>query len=184
MNKFDIFISSLTDHELAILVRYRYRGLLENSKQKINEEVKNRNLSVSELNRYSRAKLIAESAKGSKQCVRCGSEKWFEEHEYSEKPFNEFLSVEVVADTHRCMLCGYNPFKETPKNFFQKLKRVFSMNKKNAFINGTLCKQKQYFDDYENIKNPARINKRREKMGLNPIEEHLKTWNIEWDYQK
>jgi hypothetical protein len=39
---------------------------LENSKQKINEEVKNRNLSVRKLNRYSREKLIAESAKGSK----------------------------------------------------------------------------------------------------------------------
>lgn len=42
----------------------------------------------------------------------------------------------------------------------------------------------KYYIDYENIKNPARINKRREKMGLNPIEEYLKTWNIEWDYQK
>jgi len=42
----------------------------------------------------------------------------------------------------------------------------------------------KYYIDYENIKNPARINKRREKMGLNRIEEYLKTWNIEWDYQK
>jgi hypothetical protein len=32
MNEFDNFISSLTDHELAILVRYRYPELLENSK--------------------------------------------------------------------------------------------------------------------------------------------------------
>jgi hypothetical protein len=133
MYKFDNLISSLTDHELAILVRYRYQGLLENTKQKINEEVKNRNLSVSELNRYSREKLKAESAKGSKQCVRCGSEKWFEEHEYSEKPFNEFSSVEVVADTYRCLLCGYNPIKETPKNFFQKLKRVIRLNKSKRF---------------------------------------------------
>jgi len=36
----------------------------------------------------------------------------------------------------------------------------------------------------ENIKNPARIDKRRAKMSLNSIEEYLKTWNIEWDYQK
>jgi hypothetical protein len=133
MYKFDNLISSLTDHELAILVRYRYQGLLENTKQKINEEVKNRNLSVSELNRYSREKLKAESAKGSKQCVRCGSEKWFEEHEYSEKPFNEFSSVEVVTDSFRCLLCGYNPFKETPKNFFQKLKRTVRLNKNKRF---------------------------------------------------
>ncbi len=133
MNEFDNFIRSLTDHELAILVRYRYPGLLENSKQKINEEVKNRNLSISELNRYSREKLKAESAKGSKQCVRCGSEKWFEEHEYSEKPFNEFSSVEVVTDSYHCLLCGYNPFKEIPKNFFQKLKRVVRLNKNKRF---------------------------------------------------
>jgi hypothetical protein len=32
MNEFDKFKGSLTDHELAILVRYRYPGMLENSK--------------------------------------------------------------------------------------------------------------------------------------------------------
>jgi hypothetical protein len=123
MNEFDNFIRSLTDHELAILVRYRYPGLLENSKQKINEEVKNRNLSISELNKYSKEKLKAESAKGSKQCVRCGSEKWFEEHEYSEKPFNEFSSVEVVTDSYRCLLCGYNPFIINTEEFSSKTKK-------------------------------------------------------------
>lgn len=133
MNEFDNFIRSLTDHELSILVRYRYPGLLENSKKRITEEVKNRNLSSNELNRYSKEKLNAEAAKGLKQCLRCGSEKWFEEHEYSEKPFNEFSSVEVVTDTHRCMLCGYNPFKETPKNFFQKLKKAVRLNKNKRF---------------------------------------------------
>jgi hypothetical protein len=133
MNEFNKFIGSLTDHELAILVKYRYQGLLENSKQKINEEVKNRNLSISELNRYSSEKLNTKSAKGSKQCLRCGSEKWFEEHEYSEKPFNEFSSVEVVTDSYRCLLCGYNPFKETPKNFFQKLKKAVRLTKNKRF---------------------------------------------------
>ncbi len=33
MNEFNKFIHSLTDHELAILVRFRYQGLLENSKK-------------------------------------------------------------------------------------------------------------------------------------------------------
>jgi hypothetical protein len=106
---------------------------LENSKQKINEEVKNRNLSIKELNRYSSEKLNTESVKGSKRCLRCGSEKWFEEPEYSEKPFNEFSSVEVVTDTYCCLLCGYNPFKELPKNFLQKLKRVIRLNKNRRF---------------------------------------------------
>jgi len=116
MNEFNKFIRSLTDHELAILVRYRYQGLLENSKQKINEEVKNRKLSVSELNRYSREKLNAEAAKGSKQCVRCGSEKWFEEHEYSEKPFNEFSSVLPL------LVVWIQPDQRNTEEFFSETK--------------------------------------------------------------
>ncbi len=41
----------------------------------------------------------------------------------------------------------------------------------------------KYFFNYEETRNPKRINKRRDSMELPPIEEYLKTWDIEWYIQ-
>lgn len=43
--------------------------------------------------------------------------------------------------------------------------------------------QKEYFD-YSKLKKPAYVNKRRKSVGLGPIEDYVKFWNITWDYKK
>ncbi|MDO9254628.1 MAG: hypothetical protein Q7U54_03875 [Bacteroidales bacterium] len=42
---------------------------------------------------------------------------------------------------------------------------------------------KSYFD-YSKLRNPYNINNRRKKMGLGPIEDYVKIWNITWDYKQ
>lgn len=43
--------------------------------------------------------------------------------------------------------------------------------------------QKEFFN-YRTLKNPSKVNKRRKKVGLGPIEEYVKIWNITWEYKK
>lgn len=43
--------------------------------------------------------------------------------------------------------------------------------------------EKQFFD-YSKLKRPQTVNKRRKSVGLGPIEEYVKIWNITWDYKK
>ncbi len=129
MSELDNFISSLSDHELAIFFGYRYDSFLENSKKKIETEIRKRNLSSEKLKSLIDAKLINESIKESISCPRCGSYKLFIETDYKEIPVSEFSSAEVAMDSHRCRLCGYNADKKTPKKFSEKIKRIFKKNR-------------------------------------------------------
>ncbi len=43
--------------------------------------------------------------------------------------------------------------------------------------------QKEFFN-YNTLKNPSKVNKRRKKVGLGPIEEYVKIWDITWDYKQ
>lgn len=135
MSKFENFISSLTDHELAIFVGYRYQGFLASSKEKILAEIKKRKLSSDQLEAYFTTKLESESAKNLNSCPRCGSNQLFVETDYQEKPVSDLSSVEIAIDTFRCRLCGFNPDKDTPKNFFDRLKRKIKNNKHKRIIN-------------------------------------------------
>ena len=124
MNEFEKFISRLSDHELAIFVKYRYDGFLAGSKEKIDKELKHRKLSADKLENYLKGKLNLNGGEDARKCLRCGSGKLFSETSYQEIPFNEFSSLEVASETHRCRLCGFNADKEEPKNFMDRIKRV------------------------------------------------------------
>jgi transposase-like protein len=135
MTEFEKFYGNLTDHELAIFVGYQYDGFLEKSKEKIAEEIRVRNLSSEELETFYNKKLNIGLEEGLKKCPRCGSEKLIIETDYNEKPITEFSSVEVAIDTYRCRLCGFNPDKETYKNIFDRIKRIFRNNRSKRIIN-------------------------------------------------
>ncbi len=125
MSELDNFISSLSDHELAIFFGYRYDRFLDKSKEKIDKEIKKRNLSSEKLKSLLDTKLNNESIKDIRNCPRCGSNKLFIETDYKEIPISEFSSAEVAMDSYRCRLCGYNANKQTPKNFLERIKRIF-----------------------------------------------------------
>lgn len=125
MSEFEKFINRLSDHEFAIFVKYRYDGFLAGSKEKIDQELKNRKLTADKLESYSKEELNSDGGEGPQKCLRCGSAKLFRETSYQEIPFNEFSSLEVASETQRCRLCGFNPGKEEPKNFTERLKRMF-----------------------------------------------------------
>lgn len=126
MNRFDHFIHSLSDHELAIFVKYRRDGFLAKSKEKIDTEIKNRKLTPEKLESYSYEKLRIKTEGKIKNCSRCGSDILFTETSYNELPFNEFSSLEVASNTIRCRLCGLNPGKEKPKNIIKKVGRIIT----------------------------------------------------------
>ena len=129
MKELDNFIVGLTDHELAIFFAYRYEGFLKKSKIKIENEIKNRDLSSEKLKSLSKIKLNNELHKETKCCPRCGSKKLFMETDYREVPVSEFSSAEVATDSNRCRLCGYNPNKSNPKNFTERIRKVFKKTK-------------------------------------------------------
>lgn len=130
MNEFKDFISSLTDHELAIFFGYRYNAFLENSQKKIDEQIKNRNLSSAKLELLKESKLGSDLSKESKTCPRCGSDRLFVESDYTEIPVSEVASAEIATDSYRCRLCGYNADKTRPKNFAERIKRMLGRSRR------------------------------------------------------
>ncbi len=134
-SEFDSFIKNLSDHEFVIFVSYRYHGFLKKSKEKLKNEIKKRNLSSNEIEIYRSKKVDHNSEDKFKTCLRCGSEKLFVETDFEEKPVSELSSVEIAIDTYRCRLCGYNPDKETPKNLFRRVRKIFRNNKRTRIIN-------------------------------------------------
>lgn len=125
MSELDNFISSLSDHELAIFFGYRYDRFLENSKKKIDKEIGKRNLSSESLKSLIESKLFNEPTKENRSCSRCGSDRIFIETDYKEIPVTEFSSAEIAMDSYRCRLCGYNEDKKLPKNLFERINRIF-----------------------------------------------------------
>lgn len=125
MSELDNFINNLSDHELAVFYRYSYDGFLENSKRKIDEEIKKRNISIEKLNSIKDRSLINNSSGQSKICTRSGSDKLFVETNYKEIPVSDLSSAEIAIDSYRCRLCGYNPDKTKSKNLLDILKRTF-----------------------------------------------------------
>ncbi len=143
MNEFANFINSLSDHELSIFVGYQYDGLLERSKGKIAYEIKRRELSPEKIELLRSKKLIADSVVPLKTCSRCGSNKLFVETDYNEKPDSEISSVELAIDTNRCRLCGFNPDKEIPLNFFARINKIWKNYKKERVV-----RRKSIFKDF------------------------------------
>lgn len=122
MSKFEHFVKNLSDHELAIFFRYSYYGFLKKSQRVIDNEIKQRNLSARKLELLSHEKLNADLAEEIERCSRCGSLNQVTETDFWEIPFNEFSTIEMSHDSHRCQLCGINQEKSQTQNFLEKIK--------------------------------------------------------------
>jgi len=73
----------------------------------------------------------------------------------------------------------------TSYSFFNEEQIVLIDEKKLIHGDFSICDKlnKNYFD-YKKLIKPSRVNKRRKKMGLEPIEDYLKYFGIIWDYEK
>ncbi len=129
MKELDYFLNKLSDHELAIFYGFRYSGFLDGSKEKIDDEIKKRNLSLEKLKSLQYKKLINDSKEEKIGCERCGSNKLFIETDYKEVPISEFSSAEIAMDSYRCRLCGFNANKAKPKNLFDRISKAFKKNR-------------------------------------------------------
>ena len=134
MKELDNFLSNLSDHELAIFFGNRYNTFLHKSKEKIDNEIKKRNLSSEKLKLFLDTKLNIESVTENRSCLRCGSEKLYIETDYKEIPISEFSSAEIATDSYRCRLCGFNANKAKPKNLLDRIGRVFKKSR-NSRVN-------------------------------------------------
>jgi hypothetical protein len=121
-NKFDTFIKSLSDHELAIYIDYQYSSCLSYSKELLKKEIIRRNLSKDKLKYYINTKLSYDGQ--GPFCERCGSNIFFDEIDVEQRGFKYSYLVEI--HTSRCRLCNYNPSKAPAKNIFERIKRIFS----------------------------------------------------------
>ena len=135
-NKFNLasFIAALTDHELSIFFVYRFDDFLDNSKQKIIDEILARNLGKDEILKLYKAKLDSQEGNKIFQCPRCGSDKSDIETDLDQRIAPGYRTKVIAIETHRCRLCGYNPDKQTQKTFMDRIKHIFKSHKNEKVI--------------------------------------------------
>lgn len=127
MNDLDRFLQSLNDSELATLIAYRIHDFSMNSKQKIIREVKQRKLSLNDLNVLYNKGLQIDSDSDT-ICPQCGSDRFFAETDY-ELAQHAYGSFEVAVESNRCRLCGFNPAKSPQKGLIAKIKQTLGFYK-------------------------------------------------------
>ena len=115
------FLKDLSDHELAIFIAYRYKHFLTDSRRKIKNEITSRKLDNDILLKLFQKGLKIVDKVDHLHCPRCNSNRIFIEQDHEEKT-RKYYSYEVILETNRCQLCGYNPSKRKPKNIFDAIK--------------------------------------------------------------
>lgn len=133
MNTFEKFIKSLSDHELAKLIGYRYDEFMSNSKEILLSETQKRNLDKKQLIEYFEKPFDSENYK--EKCPRCGSDRLFAETDYEQYARRAFDTVEVTIETNRCRICNYNPLKRKPKNLLNRISLNFQRKQKQEYVN-------------------------------------------------
>ncbi len=133
MDKLELFLKSLSDHELALFIGYRYTEFLEDSRKKIKQEAKRRHLDKKTLLQLFETPLELFTLNDT--CPRCGSDKLFTETNYDNIPKDRYGSKEVAIDTKRCQVCNYNPLKASPKNIFDRIRIILKRKQNERVIN-------------------------------------------------
>lgn len=129
MSNLELFLKKLSNSELAIFIGYRYGEFLSNSKEKIKAEVHRRKLSAENLSGLFNKGLNTEDNNEFKNnCPRCNSSRIIIENDKELKSIS-YASYEVMVETNRCLLCGYNPDKRKPKNILDAIKQKLFSNK-------------------------------------------------------
>lgn len=120
--RFDTFINSLSDHELAVYIGYQYESLLKGAKEQIDEEIEGRCLSKKQQKELFDEQLNNDESKSF--CLRCGSNRFFNDVDIEFENSDHFTS-EIEVITKRCRLCNYNPSKSSNRNLLSRIKQFF-----------------------------------------------------------
>lgn len=115
MSKLEFFLNNLSDIELAFFFKYRYNEFLDNSKIKINNEIKARNLSNDDLTNLILTSKISKNnhSRNDLLCPRCNSNKIQSKKKKKLKTF-KWISYEKTYYALSCKVCGHSfkpPFK-------------------------------------------------------------------------
>ena len=122
-SKFESFLKSLTDHELAIYVGYQNESFLKYSKEIVKTEINFRHLTKEQLDEYLNAQLSHNDDE--LFCQQCGSNRFIKDKDI-EHGGGTYLSTETEVTTNRCRLCNYNPSKSTTKSLLKRIKELFT----------------------------------------------------------
>jgi hypothetical protein len=127
MNDLELFLKDLSDSELAVFISYRFEDFLENSRQRIINEVKQRGLNQKDLKQLYDKGLHVD-ADSNVCCPQCGSDRFFLETVY-ELVQRKYGSYEVAVESNRCRICGFNPAKNSRKGLINKIKQKLGFYK-------------------------------------------------------
>lgn len=111
-------LHDLTDKELAFFSKYRRKEFMPESQAKIQSELKNRNLTDSEIAELTTPVVQTEL----ENCPRCGSRN-FQEIKETELRATKYGGYEVEINSRKCRICGYNPEMDKPINWKVRLDR-------------------------------------------------------------
>jgi predicted Zn-ribbon and HTH transcriptional regulator len=114
----EIFLSNLTDRELAFFTKFRQKEFMPESQHKIQSELKKRNLS--DLGISGLTKEIEQVKIGN--CPRCGSNN-FQEITDTELRSTKYGGYEIEIISRSCRICSYNAQKDKPINWKVRLRK-------------------------------------------------------------
>lgn len=123
----DVFLKSLSNHELVLFVHYRMDGFILDSKERILNELNHRNIHENQKMQFLERPIHKHKPDDTRFCTRCGSTRFDTETDYEYRMAGRYSTKKMALDTRRCQICGYNPEKEIPKSFFARLKKTFQL---------------------------------------------------------
>ncbi len=108
MVKLNDIIEQLEDFELAALYFYRFSGLMDDSKQKVLNALKERNIDVNKIEKY--LQKHTPSSTNQDVCPRCLSNKFYLSLENQEVTFSQ-STTKYETRFKTCMICLYSEDK-------------------------------------------------------------------------
>ncbi len=127
-NNLKVFLTTLSNIELAYFYQYRYDSFLPSSQHKILQELSTRSIKVNRINDIivSNDFNTQPNPKDENFCPRCRSDRYYVEKGKFTRRFKGF-SYENEIDKYFCQVCGYNSkrnkgFKYSTIRYFNKLK--------------------------------------------------------------
>lgn len=108
MDRITSFLQSLNDQELAFLYRYKYPSYFDDTRQLVDKEVRNRGLSVPQLEELAAKKISNNNG----SCTRCGSVKHFDiaQEKWNTNKYEGLdgvLGRLEMTERLECAVCGY-----------------------------------------------------------------------------
>ena len=116
MPKLKDTLLNFSDNEFAFFYTYRRHSFLNESKDKIEDNKKQRSLTIDKIKHLVETKPEIQEG----NCPRCNSSKFQEE---IENEINVRSGIQFDVITNRCIVCDYNPEIGKSLNWKMKLKK-------------------------------------------------------------